>query len=149
MSNKSDDNIQHLNELIRKANDMINPEDSLSYLMKKDLRDRLYGDKPKCFLKLQPIGRDISPYLVPICNRAGYEDPKVVDFAIKMVQKLMVDKPDMFDNNDIQKILNRLNHRKSVLSKTIPKPMSMGAKKAKVTRMFKNIKHHLNTIRNR
>ena len=138
--------IKQLSELIRRANDLINPEDSLSYLTQKDLRDRLYGDKPKCFLKLMPIGRDTNPYLVPLCNRSGFEDPKVIDIAIKMVQKLMAEKSDMFDNNDIQKILNQLNHRKSVLSKTVPKPMSMGAKKAKVTRMFKRIKGHLDMI---
>ncbi len=135
--------IQHLSELIRKANELINPEDSVAYLQKKDIRDRLYGEKPKCFLKLLPIGRDTSPYLLPLCNRAGFEDPKVIAIALKMVQKLMAEKSDMFDINDIQKVLNQLNHRNSILSKTVPKPMSMGAKKAKVTRMFKNIKQHL------
>jgi len=137
------EDIRHLSELIRKANDLINPEDSVAYLQKKDVRDRLYGDKPKCFLKLLPIGRDTSPYLLPLCNRAGFEDPKVIAIALKMVQKLMAEKSDMFDSNDIQKVLNQLNHRNNILSKTVPKPMSMGAKKAKVTRMFKNIKQHL------
>jgi hypothetical protein len=94
-----------------------------------------------------PIGRDTSPYLIPLCNRAGYEDPKVIDISIKLVQRIMNDDSGRFDNNDIQKALNRLNHRKSVLSKTVPKPMAMGAKKAKVTRMFKNIKHHLDMIK--
>lgn len=147
MGKKVNENIQQLSELIRKANELINPEDSLEYLSKKDLRDRLYGEKPKCFLKLLPIGRNTSPYLIPMCNRAGFEDPKVIDIAIKMVQKIMSSKADMFDSNDIQKVLNQLNHRKSVLSKTVPKPMSMGAKKAKVTRMFKNIKQHLDMIK--
>lgn len=144
MTKKLNEDIQHLSELIRKVNDMINPEESTEYLTKKDLIDRLYGEKPKCFLKLLPIGRDTSPYLVPLCNRSGFEDPKVIAFALKMVQKLMTDKGDQFDSGDIQKVLNQLNHRMSVLSKTVPKPMSMGAKKAKVTRMFKNIKQHLN-----
>lgn len=143
MSDNIKTDIKYLSELIRKANDLINPENTLAYLQKKDLRDRLYGDKPKCFLKLLPIGRDTSPYLIPLCNRAGFEDPKVIGVAIKMVQKIMTDKSDQFDSNDIQKILNQLNHRNSILSKTVPKPMKMAAKKAKVTRMFKNIKQHL------
>jgi hypothetical protein len=134
---------QHLSELIRKANELINPEDSISYLTKKDIRDRLYGTHPKCFLKLLPIGRDTEPYLIPLCNRNGFEDPKVIAVAIKMVQRLMAEKSDQFDSNDIQKVLNQLNHRNSVLSKTVPKPMSAAAKKAKVTRMFKNIKQYL------
>jgi hypothetical protein len=134
---------QHLSELIRKANELINPEDSISYLTKKDIRDRLYGTHPKCFLKLLPIGRDTKPYLIPLCNRGGFEDPKVIAVAIKMVQRIMSEKSDQFDPNDIQKVLNQLNHRNSVLSKTTPKPMSAGAQKAKVTRMFKQIKQYL------
>ena len=143
MRDELKEDIKYLSELIRKANDLINPEDTLAYLQRKDMRDRLYGDKPKCFLKLLPIGRDTSPYLIPLCNRAGFEDPKVIAVALKMVHRLMAQKADLFDPNDMQKILNQLNHRNSVLSKAVPKPMSMGAKKAKVTRMFKNIKQHL------
>lgn len=147
MSKKLKEDVKHLSELIRKANDLINPENSLAYLAKKDIRDRLYGEKPKCFLKLLPIGRDTSPYLIPLCNRAGFEDPTVINVAIKMVEKLMSTKSDQFDSGDIQKVLNQLNHRNNVLSKTVPKPMSMGAKKAKLTRMFKNIKQHLDMIK--
>lgn len=143
MKDELKQDIQYLSELIRRANELINPEESTAYLQKKDLRDRLYGEKPKCFLKLQPIGRDIGPYLLPLCNRAGFEDPKVIAIAIKMVQRIMSEKSDMFDPNDIQKVLNQLNHRNSVLSKAVPKPMTMAAKKAKVTRMFNNIKQHL------
>jgi hypothetical protein len=134
---------KQLSELIRKANDLVNPENSLSYLMKKDMRDRLYGDKPKCFLKLLPIGRDTSPYLLPICNRAGIEDPKVISISLKIVQKFMDDPSGKFDVNTLQSVLNQLNHRHSTLVKTVPKPASAAARKAKVTRMFKNIKSYL------
>jgi hypothetical protein len=147
MSTKLKKDIQHLSELIRKANELINPEDSIAYLQKRDIWQKLYGSKPKCFLKLQPIGQDTSPYLIPLCNRAGFEDPKVIAVALKMVQKLMDEKGHLFDSGDIQHVLNQLNHRSSVLSKTVPKPMSMAAKKAKVTRMFKNIKQHLDMNR--
>ena len=132
-----------VSELKRRANDLVNPEDSLSYLQKKDMRDRLYGDKPKCFLKLLPIGRDTSPYLLPICNRAGMEDPKVIGVSLKVVQKLIDDPSGRFDVNTLQSVLNQLNHRHSVLAKTVPKPATAAARKAKVTRMFKNIKSYL------
>lgn len=132
-----------LSELIRKANNLVNPEDSLSYLLKKDVRDRLYGDKPKCFLKLLPIGRDTSPYLLPICNRAGIEDPKVIAVSLKIVQRFMDDPNGKFDVNTLQSVLNQLNHRNNVLMKTVPKPATAAARKAKVTRMFKNIKSYL------
>jgi len=141
------EDLERLSELIRRANELINPEDSLEYLQKKDLVDRLYGEKPKCFLKLLPIGQDVSPYLIPLCNRRGFEDPKVITHAISLVGTLMKQQGNNFDSNEIQHVLNQLNHRNSVLSKNVPKPMSMGAKKAKVTRMFKNIKQHLDMIK--
>jgi len=140
---KLKEEFKQLSELIRTANNLVNPENSLSYLMKKDLRDRLAGEKPKCFLKLLPIGRDTSPYLLPICNRAGMEDPKVIAVSLKVVQKFMDDDSGKFDINTLQSVLNQLNHRHSTLIKTVPKPASAAARKAKVTRMFKNIKSYL------
>ena len=135
--------LEILEELIRRANQLINPEDSLSYLLKKDIRDRLYGSKPKCFIKLQPTGQDVSAYLLPICNRAGIEDPKVINVSIKVVQKLMGDGKGKFDINTLQTILNSLQHRHNTFNKEIPKPASPAARKAQVTRMFKNIKQYL------
>lgn len=149
MSKNINEDIQRLSELIRRVNDLINPEDSIEYLQKKDIVDRLYGKKPKCFLKLMPIGQDTSPYLIPLCNRGGFEDPKVIQVAINMVQKLMSQNSDEYDPNDLQKVLNQLNHRNNVLSKAIPKPASMAARKSKVTKMFNNIKQHLDMIKGR
>ncbi len=132
-----------LEELIRRANDLVNPEDSLAYLQKKDLRDRLYGEKPACFLKLAKIGRDVSPYLLPMCNRSGMEDPKVISLSIKVIQKLMTDEKGQFDVNDLKTMLGKLQHRHNVFNKPIPKPPLAAARKGKVTRMFNNIKGHL------
>lgn len=143
MSNQLKEEFKQLSELIRKANELVNPEDSLSYLLKKDIRDRLYGEKPKCFMKLLPIGRDTSPYLLPICNRAGIEDPKVIGVSLKVIQKLMDNTNGKFDINALQSILNQLQHRHNTFIKRIPKPATAAAKKAQVTRMFKNIKQYL------
>jgi hypothetical protein len=143
MSTNLKKDLDHLSELIRKANELINPENDLSYLIKKDIRDRLYGEKPKCFIKILPIGRDTSPYLLPICNRQGIEDAKVIKVSIKVIEKLMSNENGKFDVNMLQTVLNKLNHHDSVFSKQIPKPMSTGAQKAKVTRMFGNIKKYL------
>jgi hypothetical protein len=138
------EHLEYLDELIRKAYELINPEEnSLAYLQYKDLRDRLYGEKPACFLKLKKIGRDTSDYLLPICNRAGHVDPKVVQVSMKVVQKLMTDDKGTFDNNELQNILNKLQHRYNVYSKDVPKPPGLAAKKANITRMFKNVNSHL------
>ena len=141
--NKVQEDFQYLDELIRKVNSMLNPEDSLAYLQKKDVRDRLYGEKPGCFMTLQKIGRDTSPYMLPICNRYGMEDPKVIGTSLKVVQRLVDTGSSAYDINALQKLLNSLQHRHNVLSKTVPKPASAAARKAKVTRMFGNIKQYL------
>jgi len=133
--------LENLSELIRKANALINPDQSIGYLLKKDIRDRLYGMKPACFMKLAPIGRDTSAYLFPICNRYGMEDPKVIRLSIKMAERLTTD--DRFDSTDIQRMLGQLNHRNNTFVKNIPKPASAAAKKAMITKMFTNIRKYL------
>lgn len=141
MTQPINEELKILSELIRKADKLINPEDSLAYLVHKDVRDRLYGKKPACFMKLRPIGRDTSAYLFPICNRSGMEDPKVIKLSIGMLQKSMVD--SRFDPKDIQVMLGKMQHRHDTFIKKIPKPASAAAKKAKVTKMFDNIKKYL------
>jgi len=143
MSYKFKQEFQQLSELIRKANDLINPEDSLAYLLKKDTRDRLYGEKPKCFMRLPQTGQDTTPYLIPLCNRSGQEDPKVIKVSLKMIEKLMSDKSGKYDINTLNSLLSRLQHKQNTFIKTVPKPANMAAKKAKVTRMFQKIKQYL------
>lgn len=136
--------LQNLSELIRRANELINPDQSIGYLLKKDMRDRLYGMKPACFMKLAPkslYGRDTSAYLFPVCNRYGMEDPKVIQISIKMIERLMTD--DRFDSGALQTMLNSLNHRNDTFVKQVPKPASAAARKAQVTRMFSNIRKYL------
>ena len=133
--------LQNLSELIRKANELINPDKSIGYLVKKDMRDRLYGEKPACFMKLKPIGRDTTAYLFPICNRYGMEDPKVIQISIKMIERLVND--GRFDSGSLQTMLNSLNHKNDTFVKSIPKPAGQAAKKAQITRMFSNIKKYL------
>ena len=78
-----------LNELIRKVNDKLMPygnEDKLLYLQNKNIRDRLQGKHPKCFLAIKGKGRDI-PFL-PICNRMGIQDPDIIKFSIKLANQM-------------------------------------------------------------
>jgi len=126
--NMIQEELQNLSELIRRANELINPDQSIGYLLKRDIRDRLYGEKPACFI-------------FPICNRYGMEDPKVIQISIKMAERLMVD--DRFDSGALQTMLNSLNHKNDTFVKRVPKPASQAAKKAQVTRMFNNIKKYL------
>lgn len=128
-----------LEELLRRAYDLIHPEEDFSHLYKKDMKERLYGKYPKCFLKILPIGRDTEAYLLPICNRAGIEDPKVIDISLKVTKRLIDNNVGKFDINALQGVLNSLQHRHNVLSKTVPKPATTAAKKAQVTRALSRI----------
>jgi hypothetical protein len=128
---------QVLEELIRTAYNIINGEEDLSYLTQKDLRDRLYGENPACFLKLQPIGRDTSTYILPLCNRHGIEDPRVIKISIKVVQNLIGS--GKFDVNILNTLLSKLQHRHDVFVKRVPKPPIAAAKKANVTKNMNSI----------
>jgi hypothetical protein len=133
-----------LEELIRTAYNILNPDgEDLGYLRNKDLRNRLYGKYPACFLKLEPIGRDTSAYLLPLCNRHGIEDPKVIAISIKVVQKLIEGDSGRFDNNILITLLSKLQHRHDVFVKTVPKPPIAAAKKANVTKHFNQMRNHL------
>ena len=135
--------IEILQELIRSIYDKIDPVDKFKYLTDKKITSILHGEKPKCFLSLPRIGQDISPYLLPVCNRAGFEDSDIISLSIKLVQKLMTDKNDAYDINDLNTTLSKLQHKHSVFSKKIPHPANMAGHKSNTTRMFNNIRNHL------
>lgn len=138
----------YLEELIRKVDGYLMPEpkDDLEYLYSKDLRDRLYGKNPACFIKIKGIGRDIST-LLPICNRHGHKDPKVIDIARQVLQRIMNDKSGEYDSNDLVVVLNKLDRLYNTYSKDIPKPPEAAGRKANVTRMMNRIKKHLDVYK--
>jgi hypothetical protein len=129
-----------LEELLRKAYDLIHDEkDDYSYLADKDMRERLHGKYPKCFLKLLPIGRNTSGYILPLCNLGGIEDPKVVGISLQVVKRMIDGNKGSFDTNELQNVMNRLQHKHNVLSKNIPKPATTASKKGQVTKMLSRI----------
>lgn len=139
--------IQELTELIRAANAIIDPTDSISYLQKKDIVDKLRGSNPKCFLQIKGMGQDTSDYFLPLCNRNAIEDPKVINVSLQAVKKMIGNDSGKYDVNVLNKTLNSLQHKHNTLSKAVPKPAKMASKKAQVTKMFKNIKNHLDTFK--
>ncbi len=137
----------HLEELIRTAsNHLLTKEDKVGYLMDPKLKSALYGKFPECFISLKRMGRDTSAYLLPLCNRAGIIDTEVIKISYAAVGKLLSDPSGMYDVNDLQTILDKLDRLKSRYSKAIPKPPQAAGRKAVVTRMFNNIKTHLKTV---
>jgi len=131
-----------LDELIRKVNNSLLPygnEDKLLYLQKKDVRDRLYGKFPKCFLAIKGKGREI-PFL-PLCNRIGIHDPDVIKFSIKLVNQM--NGSEDIDQDELSIILAKLERLHSTYSKDVVKPPHAAARKGLTTRMFNNIKKHI------
>ncbi len=148
MSTIQEQDYMYLEELIRKVDGylMPKPEDDLEYLYSKDLRDRLYGKNPKCFIKIKGIGREF-PTLMPICNRHGHKDPKVISMTRNVLQRLMNDKAGLFDGNEMVEMLGKLDRLHNTYSKDIPKPPEAAGRKANVTRMMNNIKKHLDVYK--
>jgi hypothetical protein len=143
MSTEMKQDLEIIEELIRKVDGYLgaHTDDDFSYLYHKDIRDRLYGKYPQCFLKMQGVGREF-PTLFPLCNRFGHKDAKVIDISRRVVNKLMSDENNM-DSNDLVTILNKLDRAHSVYNKDIPKPPEQAGRKAYTTRMMNNIKKHL------
>jgi len=138
--------LQNLEELIRLASQhLLTKEDKLLYITRPELRDKLYGKFPECFISLKRLGRDTSPYLLPLCNRAGIIDPDVIAISVKVIQRLLADPTGMYDINQLQTILDKLDRIKARYKKIVPKPPQQAGRKAMVTRMFNNIKNHLKT----
>lgn len=133
------ENIQLLEELVRKAYELISPipfDYDLKWLMKQDHRNALFERNPKCFLMLKRMGRDV-PFF-PVCNRAGAMCPKMIDISLKMIDKLSGN--DQIDQNALVVTAQRLQALKSKFSKEIPKTNEMAAKKAQVTKFLNKVK---------
>ena len=135
-----------LTELIRKVNNSLLPygnEDKLLYLQQKDIRDRLQNKFPKCFLTIKGKGRDI-PFL-PLCNRIGIHDPDIIKFSIKLANQM--NGLEDIDQDDLSVVLTKLQKMYNTYSKDVVKPPQAAAKKGLTTRMFNNIKKHIDSHR--
>jgi len=146
--------VSQMNELMRRIISVLIPEEDFDHINDTELKKRLYGRFPKCFISLRrkedggAMGRSLEPYLLPICNRYGIVDPKIIKLSMNFVKKLMSNHENEYEINDLQKVLNSLQYTHSRYGTTEPHPPSYAGKKAFVTRVFGNIRKHLNAIRN-
>ena len=146
MSKQLKENYQVLDELIRSVAKNLEPHDTLKALQQKDLRDRLRGKYPECFLSVKPLGGQ-TPDFFPVCNTAGMIDARAIELSLRAVDRLMNDDSGAYDSNDLTKMLTKLQRMKDVYSKDVPKPPSQAGRKAVVTRMMNNVKDHLKVTR--
>lgn len=136
--NYLEEDLELLEELIRKAYQLISPisyEYDLKWLMKQDNRTGLFEKHPKCFLKLKMMGRDI-PFF-PICNRGGMISPAFISLSLKMVDRLVGN--DRVNQDHLVVVATKLNVLKKKYDKEIPRPTEMASKKANVTRFINSV----------
>lgn len=132
MSKNTTNEFNMLTELLRKANNLINP---ISYSKQLDsvLHNKMHYQKcSKCYLSLASRGRD--NLLFPICNMTGTEDPRFIRFSLKLANRLKA--LNKFDNIAIDGIIKKLENLNIKFSKEIPKPSNMAAQKGKITKNF-------------
>ena len=137
------ESMDNLNELIRVANSLISPisvHDNLKWLMDRNLRKKHFEQYPKCYLSMNIGAKNFS---LPICNRSGIEDPNIISFSKKVINR-MADR-NMLNSSDIIITLKRLDMLERKFSKPIPKPQGMAARKGKVTKTLNQIKQLLHS----
>lgn len=143
---KINEDLKILDELVRKAYELIAPydvHDDLEWLMNKDMRTKHLEKHPKCWKSLKKQGREL-PFF-PICNRMGMEDPAMIDKSMQIADK-MKDKPDI-DQDKLLYTLRGLAALKKKFSKEVPKPVDAAARKGKVTKSMNTVGKYLKNLR--
>ena len=144
-----DEHIEKLEELIRTASQHLASgdeieEDDIGSLIKKDVRDRLYGKHPECFLSLKRMGRE--PFFLPICNRKAIVDPRAIKISMGVVQKMM-SKENSGDPNELQSVFDKLQRMQKTYGANIPKPPKAAARKAMVTKLMNKMGRYIQVIK--
>jgi len=142
MDKKINEQLDYLEELLRKVNSTLSPytiHDELAWLLNDRNKQHIFEKHPQCWLPVR-IGQDV-PFF-PVCNRTGAYEPAIIHFSLRMARKLC--KRTEVDQEHLATIISKLEtlHRK--FSQDIPKPSNMAYKKGLTTRMFNNIKQYLN-----
>jgi hypothetical protein len=150
MDQKSlDEHIEKLEELIRTASQHIQSEpeyseDDIGALIKKDVRDRLLGKHPECFVSLKRMGRE--PFFLPICNRKAIVDPRSIKISMGVIQKMMAGKSSG-DVNELQSVFDKLQKMAKRYGAEIPKPPKAAARKAVVTKLMNKMGRYIQVIK--
>jgi hypothetical protein len=139
-----EEHIEKLEELIRAASKHIQHDDDIAGLLKKDVRDRLYGKNPECFISLKRLGRE--PFFLPICNRKAIVDPAAIKISMGVIEKLMAN-DSSGDVNELQHMFDKLTRMKTRYDKAIPKPPKAAGRKAMVTKLMKNMGKYISVIK--
>jgi|GEM_PF-1973067 hypothetical protein len=140
---------KYLQELLTRISSYLDPtesDDQMKWLHNKKLVERLYGEKPECFVAIKDRGQDISTIL-PVCNRAGMQDPRIIQFSIKLAKKMGADdKVGLVDPASLSEAVEELEKLKEKVKKKKATPKG-AALKANSTKGINKIKDHLKRVR--
>jgi len=122
--------IHYLEELLRKAQDQINPDSTQSLIkgLTKEGMAQYYKKHPNCFMRIEDV-------LFPLCGRGSRKCPKMIEFSLKIAQKLIGS--ENVDQEALQVIMQKLERLKGRYSKDVPTPIPAAVKKAQSTKKFK------------
>lgn len=137
-----------LQDLLENIASYLEPDgpDKVKGLYDTKLRDRLYGEKPECFVSVKGKGRDISTIL-PVCNRAGIQDPRIIEFSIKLAKKMgLSDNIGLVDPASLREAVEDLEELKKKVEKKTASPKGAGLK-GNSTKGINKIKKYLKATR--
>lgn len=141
-----EEQLQVLDELLRKAYSLISPLDAhsdLKWYLKRDMRKSQMEKFPKCFIVIKnKMGRDI-PF--PICNVMGMTDPRMISFSLKLANALK-DKPDI-EADRLSRCICSLRRLYARFNKDVPTPAPEAARKATTTKSFNAIAKYLQGLK--
>lgn len=146
MKKKILNEVNKLTEFIQKVNDIVSPisfRDELRAVMDRNTRKHLCEKHPKCWLPVN-ISNSSVPFL-PICNRNGATDRRMIAFSMKLANRLL-GREDV-DRGTLEITIKKLNRLNNTYSKDIPTPPGSVAKKANITKAMIILKRQLDSIK--
>ena len=137
--------MEPLQELVRKLDSLISPmsyDDTLKRL-RTEPPTKVFGrDATKCIIPWK-IGQQTLQ--IPICNRAGMVDPRMIKLSTKLVDKMRSISPQHEEGGAI--IIAKLDRMNKRYDRDVPNPPHRAAHNGQVTkfrnRLLNKIKGHL------
>jgi len=126
--------------------DPTSKEEKIKFLMDPVARKRVYEQYPNCVLPIKYLGAEnVQPYFF-VCSRNGIKDPDMINFAIKLCDKLEAMKH--IDQDHLCMIKKKLMLMRARYDKPIPTPFENSYRKARSTMKLNRVMKGLRNIRN-
>lgn len=127
---KLNENMELLEELLRKTYDLISPlshHDDLKLLTPQHMN--IDSEKnPRCYLRM-------GNTIFPICNRIGIKTPQMIQFSLKLAKRMYG--TEGVDQEQLDVIISNLTTLLSKYSQPVPRPLRAAARKGHSTKKFK------------